>query len=81
MKYENMTQVELNAEYKAQVEHFEACKAKNLKLNMARGKPAAAQLDIVNDILTTLVDPAECFVDGFDARNYGELAGLPSARA
>lgn len=81
MKYENMTNEQLNAEYKAQAEHFAACKAKNLKLNMARGKPAAAQLDIVNDILTTLVDPSECFADGFDARNYGELAGLPSARA
>ena len=80
MKYENMTSEQLNAEYKAQAEHFAACKAKNLKLNMARGKPAAAQLDIVNDILTTLVDPSECFADGFDARNYGELAGLPSAR-
>ena len=81
MKYENMTNEQLNAEYKAQAEHFATCKAKNLKLNMARGKPAAAQLDIVNDILTTLVDPSECFADGFDARNYGELAGLPSARA
>ena len=47
---------------------------------MARGKPAASQLDLVNDILTCLVDPKECFTDGMDARNYGELAGVPAAR-
>ncbi len=60
---------------------FEGWKAKNLKLNMARGKPSKAQLDIVSDILTTLTDPADCIVDGIDARNYGELSGLPCAKA
>ena len=59
---------------------FEAAKAKGLKLNMARGKPSAAQLDTVSDILSVLVDPAECYDGNIDARNYGELAGLPCAR-
>ena len=60
---------------------FEGWKAKNLKLNMARGKPSSAQLDLVSDILTVLTDPAECKVDGIDSRNYGELGGLPCAKA
>ena len=60
---------------------FEEAKAKGLKLNMARGKPSAAQLDTVSDILLVLLDPAECCDGGIDARNYGELAGLPCARA
>lgn len=76
-----MTKEQLQAEYNAVFAHFTSCKEKNLKLNMARGKPAASQLDLVNDILTCLVDPKECFTDGMDARNYGELAGVPAARA
>ena len=76
-----MTKEQLQAEYNAVLAHFNSCKEQNLKLNMARGKPAASQLDLVNDILTCLVDPKECFTDGMDARNYGELAGVPAARA
>ena len=52
-----------------------------LKLNMARGKPSRQQLDLVSGLLTALTDPAECFDDGIDARNYGEIAGLSSARS
>ncbi len=81
MSYISMTKEQLQAEYNAVFAHFTSCKEKNLKLNMARGKPAASQLDLVNDILTCLVDPKECFTDGMDARNYGELAGVPAARA
>ena len=60
--------------------HYEECKAQNLDLNMARGKPAKAQLDLVSDILTVLTDGDDCIVDGVDARNYGVLEGLPCAR-
>lgn len=80
MSYIAKTKEELQAEYLAVSAKFAACKEQNLKLNMARGKPGASQLDIVSDILSCLVDPAECFSDGIDARNYGELAGLPVAR-
>ena len=52
-----------------------------LKLNMARGKPGQQQLELVSGLLTALTDPAECFDDGIDARNYGEIAGLSSARS
>ena len=60
--------------------HFEELKAKSLSLNMARGKPGKAQLDLVSDILTVLTDPAQCMSDGIEARNYGELTGLPAAK-
>ena len=80
MSYLVKTKEELKAELEIVSAKFAACKAQNLKLNMARGKPGAEQLDIVSDILTCLVNPAECFSDGIDARNYGELAGLPAAR-
>lgn len=79
--YSCMTRDALEAEYAKVKAEFEACKAQGLSLNMARGKPSKAQLDMVSDILTTVQTADDCFDDGIDTRNYGELAGLPSARA
>ncbi len=79
--YSCMTTAELEREYTAVLEKYESCKAKGLSLNMARGKPAKAQLDSVSDILTAMTTIEECFDGAIDSRNYGELAGLPSARA
>jgi len=80
MNYNDLTPAQAREEYAATLAEFEAIKAKGLKLNMARGKPSKQQLDLVSDIFTVLTDPADCIEDGIDARNYGELAGLPSAR-
>ena len=77
----NMTNAEMRTAYEAALAQFESWKSKNLKLNMARGKPSSAQLDLVSDILTVLDNAADCKVDGMDARNYGELGGLPCAKA
>ena len=54
MQYTEMNKEALEKEFQAVKEHFEDCKAQNLKLNMARGKPAKQQLDIVNDIFNRL---------------------------
>ena len=81
MAYRDWTKAELAAEKTAVTAHFDALKAQALKLNMARGKPGKEQLDLVSDILTVLQTPEDCQVDGIDARNYGELTGLPSAKA
>lgn len=77
----NMSTTEMQMEYTRLTDALQQWKAKNLKLNMARGKPSKAQLDSVSGILTVLSDPSECMADGMDARNYGELCGLPCARA
>ena len=79
-EYAKLSGAELEQEYAAVKAHFEECKSQNLKLNMARGKPSKMQLDAVSDILQTLVDPADCIVDGVDTRNYGELTGLACAK-
>lgn len=79
--YSAMSKIELEQEYKSVLEKFEQSKKLGLKLNMARGKPSKLQLDAVSDILSVIVDPEECFSDGIDCRNYGELAGIPCARA
>ena len=81
MKYEEMTPEQRGTELARVTAEFEAWKAKGLKLNMARGKPCKAQLDMVSDILTVLTDPKECLDNGVEARNYGELSGVPSAKA
>ena len=80
MIYSEATQQQLQAELASVREHFEACKAQNLKLNMARGKPSKAQLDIAAGVLQTIVTPEDCVVDGVDTRNYGELTGIPCAK-
>ncbi len=80
MNYASLTSAQAAEQYAMLQAEYESWKAKNLKLNMARGKPSSMQLDLVSDILTVLQDPAECHVDGLDARNYGELAGLHCAR-
>ena len=79
--YSCMNKTELENEYRKVLSKYTSCKAKGLNLNMARGKPAKAQLDLVSDILTVMQTPEDCFDGDIDSRNYGELAGLPSARA
>lgn len=78
--YAQLTAPERRAEYEALLARYEAYKAQKLSLNMARGKPGKAQLDLVSDLLTALTDPADCVDDGTDVRNYGGLLGIPSAR-
>ena len=79
--YSCMTTEELEREYQRVLADFEHCKSQGLNLNMARGKPSKAQLDMVSGILTMLQTPEDCIDGGIDARNYGELAGIPCARA
>jgi len=78
--YRSMNKAELEQEYQSLLKSFEASKELGLKLNMARGKPSKLQLDAVSDILGMIVSAEDCFTDGIDTRNYGELAGLPCAR-
>ena len=51
----------------------------NLKLDLTRGKPSTAQLNLSNQLLET-VKPENASHDGLDLRNYGVLDGLPSAK-
>lgn len=78
--YLSMTKEQLEKELLLQENHLNACRAANLKLNMARGKPAKQQLDAVSDILSVITTADECFDGNIDVRNYGDLAGIPSAR-
>jgi DNA-binding transcriptional MocR family regulator len=51
------------------------------KLDLSRGKPGRAQLDITSGMLGVISEGADCFAEnGFDCRNYGLLDGLPEAK-
>ena len=80
MDYMALSAAEWQQEYDKLSAEYESWKAKGLKLNMARGKPSKQQLDMVSGILTALTSAEECVDSGVDARNYGELKGLESAR-
>ena len=78
--YPKMTAEERKAEYAKVTKEYEDLKARRLKLNMARGKPGKAQLDLVSDIFSLMQKPEDYVSDGIDVRNYGELSGLPAAK-
>ena len=80
LPYANRTKEDLEKEFQEMSERYASCKAKDLKLNMSRGKPSKMQLDVVEDILTMTMTPEDCQVDGVDVRNYGELSGLRCAK-
>ena len=58
---------------------FDALKGANLSLDLTRGKPAAEQLDLANE-LDGYLGGDYAAADGTDVRNYGMLRGLPEAR-
>lgn len=78
--YASMTQAQLKEEWGKVSAHYDWCKQQNLKLNLSRGKPSKMQLDLSKDLLTAVTDSDECYNEGIDVRNYGELVGLPCAR-
>ncbi len=80
MKYTEMTLQQRQQEYAAVKAAYEQQKALGLKLNMARGKPGSEQLNLVMDMMNVLVTVDDYVDEGIESRNYGEVAGLPSAR-
>ena len=79
MQYRQMTPEQLEAEYARVKAAYDGLAAKGLSLNLARGKPAAEQLDLSNELFHTL-DDGDFVCDGVDVRNYGCLDGLPACK-
>lgn len=75
--YCELNEEELRVEMAQVSALYEEYKAKGLKLDMSRGKPAANQLDLSLGLLTQAD-----YIDetGVDARNYGMVEGIPEAR-
>ncbi|MGN0549382.1 MAG: aminotransferase class I/II-fold pyridoxal phosphate-dependent enzyme [Acutalibacteraceae bacterium] len=81
MEYKNLSKQELS-EMKTELEdRYEAFKAKGLKLDMSRGKPNKAQLDLGDGILDIVNSSSDkTSSDGMETRNYGGLTGIPECR-
>jgi len=60
---------------------YDAFKARGLKLDMTRGKPSSAQLDLSNAMLDLPGHSDFTSPDGTDTRNYGGADGLPAMKA
>lgn len=80
-KYTEMTAAELKEEYERLQAEFMKYSANPLKLNMARGKPSPAQLELSMPMMDVLDSKSDLIAeDGTDCRNYGVLTGIPEAR-
>ena len=80
-KYTEMSETELKEQLAVLTKEYEAAKAKGLKLDMSRGKPSPAQIDVSNEILDVVNSKTGCISDsGTDCRNYGIMEGIPEAR-
>ena len=79
--YREMSRDELLS-LKAELDkQFEDAKGKGLKLDMSRGKPTPAQLDMAMDIMNTLNSDSDMMTEnGMDTRNYGLMDGIPEAK-
>ena len=62
-------------------QQYEAFKARGLKLDMTRGKPASEQLDLAMGLFSALAPSDYTSADGADTRNYGGLDGIPEMKA
>lgn len=81
MLYTQMTREQLSAEKQKLEKEYDAYKAKGLKLDMSRGKPAPEQLNLSLDMLLHCLDGNYKSSNGIDCRNYGVLDGIPEAKA
>ncbi len=81
MEFSKLTKVEkesLLAELQAK---YDAFLTKKLSLDLSRGKPGAAQLDLLQGMLDCIDSSYDCRTeDGFDCRNYGVLDGIKEAK-
>ncbi|EUA06080.1 aspartate aminotransferase [Mycobacterium kansasii 732] len=80
MSFDSLNRDELAALHDRHQQDYAELQAKNLALDLTRGKPSAAQLDLSNQLLSL---PGDDYRDpeGVDTRNYGGLHGLPALRA
>ena len=61
-------------------EEYAGLKAKGLKLDLTRGKPSKAQLDLSNALLSLPGEGNYTDAEGADLRNYGNLRGVKKLR-
>ena len=79
--YKDLSKEELLELHDSLSKEFEAIKEKGLKLDMSRGKPSQAQLDLSMGMMDVLSSDSNLFcAEGVDCRNYGVLDGIKEAK-
>ncbi len=83
MSFQSLGRDELLAQHEALLRNYSDLQSKALNLDLTRGKPSAAQLDLSNKLLELPGTGLDSFRDGegTDTRNYGGPHGLPGLRA
>jgi DNA-binding transcriptional MocR family regulator len=83
VSFQSLGREELQAHHDQQTRNYAELQAKKLSLDLTRGKPSPAQLDLSNRLLELPGTGKGAFKDGegTDTRNYGGLHGLPELRA
>lgn len=81
LSYSQMDRSAQEAELKRLLTVYEDFQSKKLSLNMARGKPSPAQLDMTQELFAKAIQDLDLSAaDGTDCRNYGVVEGLPEMR-
>ncbi len=79
--YREMSKDELTQQKAELIRQFEDAKAMGLKLDMSRGKPTSAQLDMTMGLMDVLNSDSDMkSMDGVDTRNYGLMDGIIEAK-
>ena len=79
--YEAMSTEELQALRQELAGEYEAFQKRGLKLDMSRGKPSAAQLDLSMGMMDVLKSDSNLKCEeGVDCRNYGVMDGIVEAK-
>ena len=79
--YKEMSKEQLLHEKDMLEQKFKEVQDRNLKLDMSRGKPSAAQLNLSNGMMDVLNSKSDMVCEsGVDCRNYGVMDGIPEAR-
>ncbi|WNO09553.1 aminotransferase class I/II-fold pyridoxal phosphate-dependent enzyme [Teredinibacter sp. KSP-S5-2] len=79
MNLTNASQEQLQNLEQTLAAEFSTIKAKNLSLDLTRGKPSAEQVSL-SDSLDGILKGNYTSKSGIDVRNYGGLEGIPEAR-
>lgn len=81
MKYGDMNKEQAEVIFEKELRNFKKIQGEELSLDMSRGKPCTAQLDLANDMFD-MVNANASFIteNGMDVRNYGGLDGIPEMK-
>jgi len=79
-KLQDMSRSQLRQREEALVQSHAALRGRNRTIDMTRGKPSAAQLDLSNGLFNMVTEADYLGADDEDYRNYGVQSGIPEAK-